>query len=65
MSASMPEQPKFVQLDPKWKVKGFHATTTVTWKKFVAMLRATGRINEKDKVAAVYVYKRGIMLDLR
>lgn len=65
MSAKMPEQPKFVQLDPKWKPRGAHITTTVTWEKFVGMLKATGRIKDTDKVAAVYVYERGITLDLR
>ena len=65
MSAKMPEQPKFVQLDPKWKPKGHHVVTTVTWDLFVKMLKETGRIRETDKVSAVYVYKRGITLDLR
>ena len=65
MSSRMPEQPKFVQLDPKWKPKGYHSTTMVTWEKFVAMLRETGRIEEGDNVAAVYVYEQGITLDLR
>lgn len=65
MSAKMPEQPKFVQLDPKWKPKGAHITTHVTWKAFIKMLQESGRLKEGEKVAALYAYSNGITLDIR
>ena len=65
MSFKMPEQPKFIQFDPKWKPKGHHTTIFLPWESFIKMLEAQGRIRETDKVAAVYVYERGIMLDVR
>lgn len=59
------ENPKFVQIDPKWKPKGAKVTTMLPWATIIDLLRENGKIKENEKVGALYLYDQGMLLDLR